>query len=93
MASRADSSDTAELKPNVEHIGSHYDLCNDFFRLWLDPGMTYSCAHFERDDMTLEEAQRKGRSGSGQVVTATRHDPARHRLRPGLDDAPRDRKV
>ncbi|MBV9351125.1 MAG: class I SAM-dependent methyltransferase, partial [Mycobacterium sp.] len=32
------------LKPNVDHIRSHYDLSNDFFRLWLDPTMTYSCA-------------------------------------------------
>jgi cyclopropane-fatty-acyl-phospholipid synthase len=49
---------TTELKPNVDHIKSHYDRSNDFFRLWLDPTMTYSCAYFERDDMTLEEAQR-----------------------------------
>jgi cyclopropane-fatty-acyl-phospholipid synthase len=48
---------TTELKPNVDHIKSHYDRSNEFFRLWLDPSMTYSCAYFERDDMTLEEAQ------------------------------------
>jgi cyclopropane-fatty-acyl-phospholipid synthase len=46
-----------ELKPNVDNVRSHYDRSNDFFRLWLDPSMTYSCAYFERDDMTLEEAQ------------------------------------
>lgn len=46
------------LKPNVEHIKSHYDRSNEFFKLWLDPSMTYSCAYFERNDMTLEEAQR-----------------------------------
>lgn len=54
MASRVNT----QLKPNIEHIRSHYDRSNDFFRLWLDPTMTYSCAYFERDDMTLEEAQR-----------------------------------
>jgi cyclopropane-fatty-acyl-phospholipid synthase len=43
---------------NVEEVRSHYDLSNDFFRLWQDPTQTYSCAYFERDDMTLEEAQR-----------------------------------
>jgi cyclopropane-fatty-acyl-phospholipid synthase len=48
----------ADLKPNVEHIKSHYDLSNEFFKLWLEPTMTYSCAYFEREDMTLEEAQR-----------------------------------
>ncbi len=45
------------LKPNVDHIQSHYDRSNEFFKLWLDPSMTYSCAYFERDDMTLEQAQ------------------------------------
>ncbi|GFG73415.1 cyclopropane-fatty-acyl-phospholipid synthase [Mycobacterium botniense] len=38
-------------------VRSHYDLSNEFFRLWQDPTQTYSCAYFERDDMTLEEAQ------------------------------------
>ena len=37
---------------------AHYDLSDDFFALFLDPSRTYSCAYFERDDMTLEEAQR-----------------------------------
>ncbi|MCW2649729.1 MAG: SAM-dependent methyltransferase, partial [Mycobacterium sp.] len=32
-------------------------MSNDFFRLWQDPTQTYSCAYFERDDMTLQEAQ------------------------------------
>ncbi|OCB25739.1 cyclopropane mycolic acid synthase family methyltransferase, partial [Mycobacterium intracellulare] len=36
---------------------AHYDLSDDFFRLFLDPTQTYSCAYFERDDMTLEQAQ------------------------------------
>jgi cyclopropane-fatty-acyl-phospholipid synthase len=38
-------------------VQSHYDLSDDFYRLWLDPTQTYSCAYFERDDMSLEEAQ------------------------------------
>jgi cyclopropane-fatty-acyl-phospholipid synthase len=46
-----------DLKPNVDHIRSHYDRSNEFFKLWLDPSTTYSCAYFERDDMTLQEAQ------------------------------------
>jgi cyclopropane-fatty-acyl-phospholipid synthase len=36
---------------------SHYDVSDEFFRLFQDPTQTYSCAYFERDDMTLEEAQ------------------------------------
>ncbi|MDJ0396352.1 cyclopropane mycolic acid synthase family methyltransferase [Rhodococcus sp. G-MC3] len=45
------------LEPYVENVQAHYDLSDEFFRLFLDPSMTYSCAYFERDDMTLEEAQ------------------------------------
>jgi cyclopropane-fatty-acyl-phospholipid synthase len=39
------------------NIAAHYDLGNDFFRLFLDPTMMYSSAIFERPDMTLEQAQ------------------------------------
>ena len=38
------------------NISAHYDLGNDFFRLMLDETMMYSCAFFERPDMTLTEA-------------------------------------
>ncbi len=40
---------------NVAH---HYDLGNDFYKLFLDEGLQYSCAYFTDDDETLEEAQR-----------------------------------
>jgi cyclopropane-fatty-acyl-phospholipid synthase len=40
-----------------DEVRSHYDLSNEFFRLWQDPTQTYSCAYFQRDDMTLQEAQ------------------------------------
>jgi cyclopropane-fatty-acyl-phospholipid synthase len=39
-----------------KNISDHYDLGNDFYSLWLDRTMTYSCNIFERDDATLEEA-------------------------------------
>ena len=39
------------------NIAAHYDIGNDFFELFLDPTMTYSCAVYGRPDMTLEEAQ------------------------------------
>lgn len=52
------TSDTSNLKPHFEDVQSHYDLSDEFFRLFLDPTQTYSCAYFEREDMTLEEAQR-----------------------------------
>jgi cyclopropane-fatty-acyl-phospholipid synthase len=46
-----------KLKPHFEDVQAHYDLSDEFFALFLDPTQTYSCAYFERDDMTLEEAQ------------------------------------
>lgn len=49
--------ESTKLKPNFEDVQSHYDLSDEFFRLFLDPTQTYSCAYFERDDLTLEEAQ------------------------------------
>jgi len=49
--------ETQSLRPHFEDVQAHYDLSDDFFRLFLDPTRTYSCAYFERDDMTLEEAQ------------------------------------
>jgi cyclopropane-fatty-acyl-phospholipid synthase len=45
------------LTPHFGDVQAHYDLSDDFFRLFLDPSQTYSCAYFERDDLTLEEAQ------------------------------------
>ena len=40
------------------NIQRHYDLGNDFYRLWLDETMTYSSAVFEHDDQPLADAQR-----------------------------------
>ena len=45
------------LEPHFEDVQSHYDISDDFYRLFLDPTQTYSCAFFERDDMSLEQAQ------------------------------------
>lgn len=39
------------------NIAAHYDLSNDFFALFLDPGLTYSSAIFETADQSLEDAQ------------------------------------
>lgn len=47
----------SELTPHFEDVQSHYDLSDDFYRLFLDESQTYSCAFFECDDMTLEAAQ------------------------------------
>lgn len=53
----SDSSGTTTMKVAYEDVQAHYDLSNDFFGLFQDPTRTYSCAYYERDDMTLEEAQ------------------------------------
>ncbi len=39
-------------------IAHHYDVSNDFYRLWLDPEMVYSCAYFSDTDQSLAAAQR-----------------------------------
>ncbi len=40
-------------------IKLHYDVGNEFWRLWLDPTMTYSCAMYETGEEKLEDAQRR----------------------------------
>ena len=42
---------------SLENIHSHYDLGNDFYKLWLDREMVYTCAYFPSPSVTLEEAQ------------------------------------
>jgi cyclopropane-fatty-acyl-phospholipid synthase len=42
---------------NREAISFHYDVSNDFYRLWLDEQMLYSCAYFDHPDESLEQAQ------------------------------------
>jgi cyclopropane-fatty-acyl-phospholipid synthase len=42
---------------SARNIAAHYDLGNDFFRLFLDPTMAYSCALYPSEASTLHEAQ------------------------------------
>lgn len=59
-----------------DNIHAHYDVGNDFYRLWLDREMVYTCAYFPHPEATLEEAQtakmhhvcRKLRLGPGDTV-------------------------
>ena len=55
MAQR--SSGSMRMRPHFEEIQAHYDLSDDFFGAFQDPSRTYSCAFYERDDMSLEQAQ------------------------------------
>jgi len=50
---------THTKKTDKEDIQYHYDVSNEFYQVWLDPAMVYSCAYFERGDETLAEAQTK----------------------------------
>ncbi|WP_413628063.1 cyclopropane-fatty-acyl-phospholipid synthase family protein [Fructilactobacillus vespulae] len=44
-------------KESMHDIQEHYDIGNDFYRLWLDSTMTYSCAYFEKPTDSLYQAQ------------------------------------
>jgi len=44
------------LTGSKNNILAHYDLSNDFYKLWLDPTMTYSCGYFNKKNSTLESA-------------------------------------
>jgi cyclopropane-fatty-acyl-phospholipid synthase len=46
-----------DLSNSKVNISEHYDLNNDFFKLFLDPTMTYSSAYFEKEGLELSTAQ------------------------------------
>ena len=49
---------TSISKKNQEkEVRSHYDIGNDFYKLWLDETMSYSCGYFLNDNNTLYQAQ------------------------------------
>jgi cyclopropane-fatty-acyl-phospholipid synthase len=65
LAAKDGPSRLAKLRSLVPHtplrdrraVQHHYDLGNDFYRLWLDERMLYTCAYFETPDRSLEDAQ------------------------------------
>jgi cyclopropane-fatty-acyl-phospholipid synthase len=58
-------------------VRHHYEVSNDYFRLFLGPSMTYSCAIFSRGATTLEEAQE---AKNELVCTKLDLDPGQHLL-------------
>ncbi|MCA9440465.1 MAG: DUF1365 family protein [Candidatus Omnitrophica bacterium] len=50
---------TNTRKRSEKNVAAHYDLNNEFFQMFLDPSMTYSCGFFSHDGASLEEAQRE----------------------------------
>lgn len=47
------------IKRDRQAAHYHYDISNDFYSLWLDPDMVYSCGYFSNADDTIETAQAK----------------------------------
>lgn len=45
-------------KNQAKEVTSHYDIGNDFYKLWLDETMSYSCAYFKSPEDSLYEAQK-----------------------------------
>src|SRR3712207_4005017 len=45
------------LKKQKEDISYHYDLGNEFYKLWLDKTMNYSCGYFKNENDSLYDAQ------------------------------------
>lgn len=44
-------------KQDLDDVKHHYDVSNDFYRLWLDDRMVYSCAYFQTGEETIHAAQ------------------------------------
>jgi cyclopropane-fatty-acyl-phospholipid synthase len=55
------------------NVQRHYDLSGEMYKLFLDADLQYSCAYFERPDMTIEEAQ----------LAKKRHIAAKLKMKPG----------
>ncbi|MDD7739551.1 MAG: class I SAM-dependent methyltransferase, partial [Lachnospiraceae bacterium] len=49
---------TTSKKNQKKEVVTHYDIGNDFYRLWLDETMSYSCAYFKSSSDSLYEAQK-----------------------------------
>lgn len=62
-----------DKETDAQAISYHYDLSNEFYRLWLDRDMVYSCAYFETGQEDLEQAQQ----------AKLRHLCRKLRLKPG----------
>ena len=49
---------SSSKKNQKKEVSSHYDIGNDFYKLWLDETMSYSCGYFKHEDDTLYQAQK-----------------------------------
>ena len=62
------------LKGSKQNIHHHYDIGNDFYRLWLDEQMLYTCAYYRQPNFTVEQAQ----------IAKMDHVCRKLRLKPGM---------
>ncbi len=61
------------VKGSSRNIQAHYDVGNDFYKLWLDETMTYSSALFDKPDLSLADAQRRK---YGRILSKFNRDKA-----------------
>ena len=57
LKTKTNKPSTLKRKNDVASIAFHYDVSNEFYGLWLDTRMVYSCAYFNTQDQSLETAQ------------------------------------
>ena len=62
------------LQGSRSNIAHHYDLGNDFYQLWLDPTLAYSCAYYRSPDDSLEVAQIQKFSRIAVKLSLNPHD-------------------
>ncbi len=62
------------IENSVKNIQEHYDLSNEFFALFLDPTMTYSCAVFGNSNRSLEDAQQNKIRRMAQAIGISKDD-------------------
>lgn len=63
------------LSRSKDNVHRHYDLGNDFYKLWLDELKVYTCAYYQQPDLTLDEAQ----------IAKMHHVCRKLQLKPGQD--------
>ena len=62
------------IKRARKNISAHYDLGNDFYKLWLDESMTYSSAYFGEKKISLTEAQESKYKQISKIVDLAKDD-------------------
>lgn len=48
---------STSMQKQKQEVSSHYDIGNDFYKIWLDDTLSYSCAYFENEEDSLYDAQ------------------------------------